>query len=361
MRLEWVNRIKGLSIVLVIFYHSVITFYPFISDLSKVGEVIVLFWTKLNFLISPFRMPVFFFVSGYLVYKYVNFISIRESFDKRVLSIFYVLVIWLMIQTLSIGYFNRLLNHPVEHISTSNVVYASDYIGFLKSLLVANTSLWYLYALIVYFIVFRWLKSYKKTTIVIASFVSIFLDYIHTVSWGVDSILRNSIFFAIGCYYGPSLIDIIKSYNIKNNKLNILFLSLLSVMLLLLKFKFFPALFSIFIIVRVFMALDDVEGNIFLDYLSKVGGNTLAIYVSHRVILEFFSLATLFFIFNNYFNGNSLLILLIIYPIVATVLGVYFGNFLKKISVTAMGDILFKKPRFLSFSFKRNEADNLYK
>ncbi|MGS5210102.1 acyltransferase family protein, partial [Escherichia coli] len=69
----WINQIKGLCICLVVIYHSVITFYPHLSTFQHpLSEVLSKCWIYFNLYLAPFRMPVFFFISGYLIRRYID-------------------------------------------------------------------------------------------------------------------------------------------------------------------------------------------------------------------------------------------------------------------------------------------------
>src|SRR5690606_13455382 len=148
VKLIWVNRIKGLSILMVVLYHSVITLYPYLTTLEGTYlDQISNLWLNFNTIVAPFRMPVFFFISGFLVYRYVNNVPLKECFDKRVGSVLWVLCVWLIIQTISIKLSNYVFGHPLSHDPDSNIVYSDNIGTFVKNLFSASTSLWYLYAL----------------------------------------------------------------------------------------------------------------------------------------------------------------------------------------------------------------------
>ena len=69
----WINQIKGLCICLVVIYHSVITFYPHLDGLQHpLSGLLAKCWVYFNLYLAPFRMPVFFFISGYLIRRYID-------------------------------------------------------------------------------------------------------------------------------------------------------------------------------------------------------------------------------------------------------------------------------------------------
>lgn len=76
----WINQIKGLCICLVVIYHSVITFYPHLDGLQHpLSGLLAKCWVYFNLYLAPFRMPVFFFISGYLIRRYIDEVNWRTS------------------------------------------------------------------------------------------------------------------------------------------------------------------------------------------------------------------------------------------------------------------------------------------
>src|SRR5690606_21060394 len=156
VKLIWVNRIKGLSILMVVLYHSVITLYPYLTTLEGTYlDQISNLWLNFNTIVAPFRMPVFFFISGFLVYRYVNNVPLKECFDKRIGSILWTLFVWLIIQSIAIRFSNHMFGNPIYHQPDSNVVYSDNIKTLVTNVGSANTSLWYLYALVINFLVFN--------------------------------------------------------------------------------------------------------------------------------------------------------------------------------------------------------------
>ncbi len=81
----WINQIKGLCICLVVIYHSVITFYPHMTTFQHpLSEVLSKCWIYFNLYLAPFRMPVFFFISGYLIRRYIDSVPWGNCLDKRI-------------------------------------------------------------------------------------------------------------------------------------------------------------------------------------------------------------------------------------------------------------------------------------
>ena len=104
----WINQIKGLCICLVVIYHSVITFYPHLTTFQHpLSEVLSKCWIYFNLYLAPFRMPVFFFISGYLIRRYIDSVPWGNCLDKRIWNIFWVLALWGVVQWLALCRFHR--------------------------------------------------------------------------------------------------------------------------------------------------------------------------------------------------------------------------------------------------------------
>ncbi len=58
------------------------------------SEVLSKCWIYFNLYLAPFRMPVFFFISGYLIRRYIDSVPWGNCLDKRIWSIFWVLTLW---------------------------------------------------------------------------------------------------------------------------------------------------------------------------------------------------------------------------------------------------------------------------
>ena len=106
-------------------------------------------------------MPVFFFISGYLIRRYIDEVNWRTSFDKRIWSIVWVLALWGVLQWQALSHLNAWLAPERELATSSNAAYADSLSGFVRGMLTASTSLWYLYALVVYFTLCKLLSRWK--------------------------------------------------------------------------------------------------------------------------------------------------------------------------------------------------------
>lgn len=72
-RESWVNQIKGLYVCLVMTYHPATAFYPHLTIFRHpLSEILSRCWTHLDLHLTPLHMPVFLFISGYLIRHYID-------------------------------------------------------------------------------------------------------------------------------------------------------------------------------------------------------------------------------------------------------------------------------------------------
>ena len=341
----WINQIKGLCICLVVIYHSVITFYPHLEGLQHpLSETLSKCWIYFNLYLAPFRMPVFFFISGYLIRRYVEEVKWEGCVDKRLWSIFYVLALWGVLQWLAIGALNDWLAPERDLSTTANAAYAGSFTGFLHGMLTASTSLWYLYALLVYFVLCKMLQRWKAPVMVLLAVLSVAINFLPLPWWGLNSVVRNMIYYSLGAWYGVAVMEVIKNVPLRRYGL---WLAAAFVAAVLLWFKNVPlllSLFSIVLIMKLFLQLElrfpPGENNL----LNVVGSNTIAIYTTHRILIEGFSLALIPLLNQAQLPPMVELALLLVYPFISLLICTAVGLMVRTLSTRLFGDLFFSPP-----------------
>lgn len=341
----WINQIKGLCICLVVFYHSVITFYPYLSAFEHPwSPLLAKCWVYFNLYLAPFRMPVFFFISGFLIQRYIEAVSWRDSLGKRVGTILWVLVLWGVLQWQALSHITQWLA-PDRDVSTSaNAAYADSFGEFVPAMLTASTSLWYLYALIVYFVLCK-LTSRGKTVMIIAlALLSVAINFLPTPWWGMNSVLRNVIYYALGAWFGTPLMSWIKTFNIRRHWLVLGIAAFLAVGLWFARTPLLLSLLSVFIIMKLFYAVGRRFPPSDRSLLNVVGSNTIAIYTTHRIMVEIFSLLLIGWFSTQARSPSVELAILLCYPFFSLLLCVATGMLVRSLSQRLSGDILFSPP-----------------
>ena len=69
---------------------------------------------------------------------------------------------------------------------------------FVRGMLTASTSLWYLYALVVYFTLCKLLSRWKLPVLGLLALASIAINFLPLPWWGMNSVVRNMIYYSPG-------------------------------------------------------------------------------------------------------------------------------------------------------------------
>ncbi len=341
----WINQIKGLCICLVVIYHSVITFYPHLDTFATPwSQTLSKCWIYFNLYLAPFRMPVFFFISGFLIRRYIADVPWRETLDKRIWQIFYVLALWGILQWLALSQINAWLAPERDLSHAANAAYADSFSAFLHGMLTASTSLWYLYALVVYFIVCKFTKRWSHAALAVMALMSIAINFLPLPWWGMNSVLRNMIYYSLGAWYGATLMEGVKTLAWRRYLLIIVPALMTAIVLWFLNIPLLLSLFSIVGILRLFYAIEARFGASETSLFNIVGTNTLAIYTTHRILIEAFSLSLLAPLNAGRLPPMAELALLLTYPFLSLVVCILAGLGVRKLSALLFDDLFFTPP-----------------
>lgn len=84
----WVDTLKGACILLVVLYHTVLPGFEGTIKYLSAGWVPAEIWIQFNTVLSPLRMPAFFFVSGLLAANGILNRPWKQVFTSRITNIF---------------------------------------------------------------------------------------------------------------------------------------------------------------------------------------------------------------------------------------------------------------------------------
>ncbi|MDZ7321320.1 acyltransferase family protein [Kosakonia sacchari] len=341
----WINQIKGLCICLVVVYHSVITFYPHLSTFQHPwSQTLSKCWIYFNLYLAPFRMPVFFFISGYLIRRYIADVPWKETLDKRIWSIVYVLVLWGLLQWAGLSQINDWLAPQRDLSNAANAAYAENWREFLKGMLTASTSLWYLYALVVYFTLCKLLSNWKVPVLALMILASLAINYLPLPWWGMNSVVRNMIFYSLGAWYGASVMEWVKTVSFRRYGLLFALVAVVAFGLWMFNMPLPLCLLSIVGIMRLFQMLEQRFPPNEKSLLNVVGSNTLAIYTTHRILIEAISLALLKPMNAGAWPQTIELALLLVYPFATLLICTLVGLMVRKLSSSLFADLFFTPP-----------------
>ena len=345
----WINQIKGLCICLVVIYHSVITFYPHLEALhAPLSVLLAKCWVTFNLYLAPFRMPVFFFISGYLVRRYIDEVDWKTCVDKRLWSIIWVLALWGVLQWQALTHLNAWLAPERDLNTASNAAYADSLSGFITGMLTASTSLWYLYALVVYFTLCKLLSRWKLPLIGLLALVSIAINFLPLPWWGMNSVVRNMIYYSLGAWYGVQLMAWMQARVWRRDALAVAAFGVVSVVLWFVGVPLPLSLLSILLIMALFYRFEQRFSVSPDNLLNVVGSNTIAIYTTHRILIEGVSLFMIHQLNSGTWPVWAELMVVLLYPFASLLVCTLVGLGARKLSTALTGDFFFSPPARLT-------------
>ncbi len=180
-RVEWVDVTKGIAMLLIVLYHSVLISVQ--AWLAPRG------WTHFNNFLMGIRMPEFFFSSGLLAVAAINR-PWRQLWSGRMALLAWAFVLWTVIQ---FGYF---LAVPME-----SRPHETDLMRVIMAPL-WPFRLWYLHALILCLVLTKLLKTLPMKPLIAVTFVASTLSYsildVHNLSY--NGLSRYLVFFLLGYF-----------------------------------------------------------------------------------------------------------------------------------------------------------------
>lgn len=222
-REPWADAAKGLCILLVVLHHVVGKHYvPLVADLSQptVGPLgpalgigpslepallptwLGATWDGLTEALRPVRMPLFFAISGFFASRAVH--RPWRAARSRVLGGYYLYLVWLLFFALFYVVESRLPANRTE-----------DLPDLARDLVWASTSMWFLYALPVYFVLAKALRRWPRATLAGAAVLAGSLS-----AFGIEEVNRAQVlfcflFFALGAYRPQSVTDAVGRLPVK--------------------------------------------------------------------------------------------------------------------------------------------------
>ncbi|WP_339349140.1 acyltransferase family protein [uncultured Alteromonas sp.] len=339
-RLEWIDTLKGISIILVVYYHAVLLPYSIPFKLNIFERT--LFDSANYFFIynlAPLRMPLFFMISGFLVNSSVCNKSWKAVSHSRIGTYIYVFCLWAIIQNLLVGLMGG--SDSSSDSLVSNSIYAISVSDFLSSAVKGVSSLWYLYALVIFFILTKLCKFSSITLIFLAFLLSIY-STLEPISFPYNGMLYCYLFFVIGVFWGKAFFTGIENFSLLKN---MVILSMGVGIIVLgryydLKFKLLESFFAIYIVTLITINLFKIGFP--LQIVSYIGRNTLPIYIIHRPLIEFFMLFAVPWVLEfSISSTNNHMLFSVLTPITITVFCIVFSIVFWKLTNFSFGRYLY--------------------
>lgn len=187
-RLPWADAIKGVLIVLVVFWHVVLKTHLQVD--WQLGLPIPGVWGLASDAIWPFLMPLFLLVSGFFAAGALNR-PWRAVWRGRVIRFVYLYLLWSLIHAAAMAAFP---DFPT--------LVPRDVAQFVEAVTISPPNTWYLYALALYFVVAKGLSRVPRVvTITLAGMVAVLVTAgaVNVVS-NRGSLMYNLLFFLLGAY-----------------------------------------------------------------------------------------------------------------------------------------------------------------
>ncbi len=299
--IAWVNSLKGACILLVVLYHVVLPGYADMVTHLTAGFFPAKLWVAFNNTLSPLRMPAFFFVSGLLAANAIVNRPWKQVFTSRVTNLFYLYFLWGLIQWLMInGVSGEIMG---DHLSDNiNAAWASTPWEFLKLMLLAMSSSWYLYALGLFFVFAKLFRQQKVLMMLVAAALNYAAIVKAIPGWGPESLSQYFIFFLFGAFYSSTMIRWSEWH--RSNVLPWAAIGVLAgihAMVGLPKSLFMCVIAILFCIA----ACRALNSRFSMSWLNWIGKNTLQIYVLHRIFIEFFGMSAILFAVHHHLFASK--------------------------------------------------------
>lgn len=184
-RLDWVDILKGASIILVVLYHIGLTIdaYGFEAD-----------WlTNANRYLAPIRMPAFFMAAGFFARSSIMK-PWTELATRRIAFYFYLFVLWSVVR---FAFFAFAIDNPRIPQEGHSVRW------LLRSLIAPETGTWFLWALAIFYLVTKLAEVVPHTVVIAiaAAASAIGFSNLFPLPFAVSNILQYFIFFYTACHY----------------------------------------------------------------------------------------------------------------------------------------------------------------
>lgn len=260
-RVEWVDYAKGITIIMVVLHHSI--FPGLYSDV--IGYV--------DSLLVSMRMPFFFFIAGLFIHKAL-FSDLKVFLKSKVAHFLYLFILWSIIRYLT----DTIPRYYLLNDSEANLS------SILNIFVEPPGGLWFIYALLIFFIIARSVRSFP----ILALSISLLVFALSSQSGQYEFINQVARFFPLfflGYLISGKVLALAEKIKLYHLIIPVLFLLFVS------KIKdttwadialnsFLLSLFGI--ISGIVLAKIATKFSLF-SFLNYIGQKTLVIYVMHGI------------------------------------------------------------------------------
>lgn len=190
-RILWIDVVKGLTLFLVILHHAH-------QHLAWAG-VTSYETSRLNNVLGLARMPLFFALSGYLSASILRR-SWRELLTRRVMLFFHIFLIWTAV--------TLVVQHVILDTKRTGLPGPDEMLLLLgRSLYDPPGSLWFIWALTLYFLIARLTPALWRPIVGVISLLgsTFAFSQLHGLSYPQKATLSYAPFFLFAAFYGHQI------------------------------------------------------------------------------------------------------------------------------------------------------------
>ncbi|SPJ32482.1 acyltransferase family protein [Kushneria phyllosphaerae] len=284
-RIDWIDAAKGVCILAVVLYH----FNQMVLQQIDFGQTAIpTLWNLGITALKPLRMPLFFLISGFLASRSITGRGWGQIRSSRVANLLWVYALWVGLYWL----FTESVIEPLDVDIAGAGAHPETLMGMVIQLISADTGLWYLYALVLYFVACK-LIQHTSSPAAISIGLGVAMHLISSLwlppsLWNISTLLNYLFFFAIGCHCQPL---ILRHYT-QGNPVRFLITAVLTLMALGLAWKLgsmeAPGVKLVLALLMVSTTIDLfalLTQRFKMGLLCDIGRRTLPIYVIHKLLI----------------------------------------------------------------------------
>ncbi|HBX06126.1 MAG TPA: hypothetical protein DEG10_08760, partial [Leclercia adecarboxylata] len=191
-------------------------------------------------------------------------------------------------------------------------------------------------------------SRWKLPLIGLLALVSIAINFLPLPWWGMNSVVRNMIYYSLGAWYGVQLMAWMQARVWRRDALAVAAFGVVSVVLWFIGVPLPLSLLSILLIMALFYRFEQRFSVSPDNLLNVVGSNTIAIYTTHRILIEGVSLFMIHQLNSETWPVWAELTVVLLYPFASLLVCTLVGLGARKLSTALTGDFFFSPPARLT-------------
>ncbi|MGP5026147.1 acyltransferase [Glutamicibacter sp. BW77] len=186
-RIGWIDAARGLSVLAIVLFHVVIWVY--LPGAGQHSNPIQKLWERQGEILGSIRIPLLLLLSGMLVSKKIRNGSGDPKLRYSIATNYYFYALWLLV------YFLIFIVIQIQ------VPHAFHSVGQLvRQLFIPDTTLWYIFALVVYTVVLGLLRTVPVAVVLPVSVLGSIAVVVSPLDGLWTKIPENMMFFVLGVY-----------------------------------------------------------------------------------------------------------------------------------------------------------------